>query len=327
MTNGPPKQDATDTPDLRLITDRAGEVKVFVPGHLYKPSVLAANKTPPEDASKTAGPGGLIDTESDFLADWVKYLDPELAENEAVRRRALAPIGHGPRKYFLLRNIDRAKSAARFRLGESNWFYPDFIFWIVDEGTTPTTQRLCYLDPKGLASDARGGWSHYKILCFLYKLVELQRQFPDAQLENGPRVKLHFRGAFLSTSSYVDLRQATTDSQVFHVYDENLNKVFPTREQFARAGIFFKEQPSYPERLMEYLMAEDSLLSTVMDQVAAAHQLPGDTPPTTEIGCFFRSLLAREKNMEQALAEVVRYSLTAATAEEVIARMRRTSNK
>lgn len=78
---------------------------------------------------------------------------------------------------------------------------------------------------------------------------------------------------------------------------------------------------------MEYLIAEDSLLATVMDQVAAAHQLPENTLPTNEIGCFFRYLLNKEKEIEQALAEVVRYSLTAANIDEVIARMQRISRK
>jgi len=141
---------------LPLITDNAtGEILVHTPGHLYTPSPIAV-----DGIGKAAGPGALIKTEAEFIARLIRHLDQCHAENEEVIKRIPAAIRQGQREYYLLRNLDRSPDGTRLRLAGEDWFYPDFIFWIIDKGTQPETQRLCYLDPKGLEMGMRGGWNH-----------------------------------------------------------------------------------------------------------------------------------------------------------------------
>jgi hypothetical protein len=244
-----------------------------------------------------------------------------------VIKRIPAAIQQGQREYFLLRNLDRSPAGTRLRLAGENWFYPDFIFWILDHATTPETQHLCYLDPKGLEMGTRGGWNHSKILCFVYKLVEIASQLPNPHNRNGQPVRFFLKGAFISTTPREDLEKATAGSQEFHVYDDAGCKVFPGYDNFANAGIFFAEKADHIERLLAWLLAGESLLDQVMQRAATANGQP-DALPDNEIGCFFRYLLLRNANsLSAALGELVRYALTAGDLNHVIARLQQESRK
>ena len=214
----------------------------------------------------------------------------------------------------------------RFRVGESNWFYPDFIFWIIDRSTRPETQTICYIDPKGLEMGARGGWSNYKLLSFLYKLAEVGRQYSDAQLEDGTPVRLRFKGAFISTSKHAQLSQAAASE--FGVLDNDGGTRFPTVEEFGRAGIFFSDRPDHIERMMEWLGSGSSVLDQAM--VRASSTLDSQEPscPADEIGAFHLYQLRKlSSRVEAALAELVRYSLTADTLDQVVERMQAFARK
>lgn len=309
---------------LPLITDHATDrLLVYTPGHLYTPSPVAV-----DGIGKAVGPGALIASERTFIARLIHHLDPDHAQREAVIKRLPAAIQQGQREYFLLRNLDRSPEGTRLRLASENWFYPDFIFWMLDHATQPETQRLCYLDPKGLEMGTRGGWNHPKILCFVYKLVEIAGQLQNPHNRNGQPVQFTLKGAFISTTQREDLAKTTAGSQEFHVYDDTGNKVFPGYDDFARAGVFFAEKADHIERLMTHLLAGDSLLDQVMQHAAAANALPDDALPADEIGCFFRYLLRRNGNtLAVALGELVRYALTARDLDHVIAQLQRESRK
>ncbi|MCU0808313.1 MAG: hypothetical protein MUC53_10355 [Candidatus Contendobacter sp.] len=319
--DAPYQHDGAD--GLPLITDRASDrILVYTPGHLYAPSPVEVDRI-----GRAAGPGALIATERKFIANLIRHLDPDHARNEDVIKRIPAAIQQGQREYFLLRNLDRSPEGTRLRLADENWFYPDFIFWILDKATQPETQRLCYLDPKGLEMGARGGWNHSKVLCFSYKLVEIASQFQNTCNRNGQPVRFILKGAFVSTTQRQELERTTAGSQEFHVYDDAGRKVFPGYDDFAKGGIFFAERTDHIEQLMTYLLAGESLLDQVMRCAATAANLPEDTLPDDEIGCFFRYLLRNANSLSAALGELVRYTLTASDLNHVIARLQRESRK
>ena len=244
-----------------------------------------------------------------------------------MSKRIPAAIKRSQREYFLLRNLDRSPDGTRLRLAGEDWFYPDFIFWIIDKATRPETQRLCYLDPKGLEMGMRGGWNHHKVLCFTYKLVEIAGQLGDTRDRNGQPVKFRLKGAFISTTRREELEKVTAGSEEFHVYDDAGRTVFPNVDDFAKAGIFFAEKTDHIERLMAYLLEDESLLDRVMRRAAVAENLPEDALPDDEIGCFYRYLLHENPDRRIALGELVRHALTAGDLDHVIARLQGESRK
>lgn len=307
---------------LPLITNSAGQTCVFVPGHLYKPNPLLAEKI-----GKITGPGALIDSERRFLASLIKHLG---GESQVTPEQIPAAIKQGQVEYFLLRNIDRSPGATRFRVGDSNWFYPDFIFWMIDRSTHPQTQTLCYIDPKGLEMGARGGWRNHKLLSFIYELVKIGRRFPTAVVGEGTPVKLRFKGAFVSTSNYPQLQDAMSKSQDFHVYgsDQQDSQHFPSIGEFGRAGIFFDTEPNYIAHMMAWLCEGETVLDRVMASAVAANELPENALPADEIGAMFRYELRRHNDqIELALAKLVRYTLSATTLEQVVVRMQAKARK
>lgn len=308
---------------LPLITDRATDrLLVYTPGHLYTPSPVAVDRI-----GKAAGPGALIATEREFIAKLIRHLDPDHARNEDVSKRIPAAIKQGQREYFLLRNLDRSPDGTRLRLAGEDWFYPDFIFWIIDKATRPETQRLCYLDPKGLEMGMRGGWNHHKVLCFAYKLVEIAGQLGDTRDRNRQPVKFRLKGALISTTPHKELKKATASSSECHAYDDAGRKGFPNVDDFAKGGVFFAEKTDHIERLMAYLLADDSPLDRVMRRAAVAENLPEDALPDDEIGCFYRYLLHENPDRRIALGELVRHALTASDLDRVIARLQGESRK
>jgi hypothetical protein len=305
---------------LPLITNPAGAACVFVPGHIYKPNPLDVTQI-----GKVAGPGALIDSERKFLASLIRHLG---GDSQVLTEQIPAAIKQGQTEYYLLRNIDRSPGATRFRIGEGNWFYPDFIFRIVYYATAPQAQRICYIDPKGLEMGARGGWSNQKLLCFTYKLVEISQTFPQATLEDGTPISLRFKGAFISTSSYSQLKAAMAASPEFQVYGDDGASVFPSVEQFGRCGIFFADRTDYIAKMMAWLSGRESVLEQAMARAASALGLPSDQVPSDEIGAFFLYELRRNAGkIELALAEIVRHSLTASSLPQVEARMQLRARK
>jgi hypothetical protein len=206
-------------------------------------------------------------------------------------------------------------------MGDENWFYPDFIFWLLDQSGQTERQTVAYIDPTGLLMGTRGGWNNHKVLCFAYKLVEIGGQLGPAHDRQGKAVDFAMKGVFISTTQREKLEDETRATREFHVYDDDGKKVFPGYDDFGRAGIFFAECGDYIERMMAYLESGPSLLDKIMAHAASASLLADDVLPEDEIGCFFRWSLAAEGGLEPALGELIRRSLTATDEAHAIRRM------
>jgi len=84
--------------------------------------------------------------------DKVQFVPPALNENEAKFVRDLRDYCEKDnalkdKAIFLLRNLSRGKGIAFF---EGRGFYPDFILWIIDQGTKH--QRIVFVEPHGMLS-------------------------------------------------------------------------------------------------------------------------------------------------------------------------------
>lgn len=290
---------------------------VYTPGHLYKPSPIEV-----DGIGKAASPGALIPTEREFVSRLIRHLSPNYAQDSDVQQRIPAALKHGQREFFLLRNLERSHDATRLRMGAEDWFYPDFIFWMIDHQRSPEHQTVAYIDPKGLTMGMRGGWNNHKVLCFAYKLVEIARQIRHPHDEHGKAVQFAMKGVFISTTRREDLQEASRQTLEFHVYDDHGAKYFPSYEDFARAGIFFAERADHIEHMMNYLEGGQSLLDELMGRVADTMNIAHDAFPDDEIGCFYRwQLLQNQHVVEPSLGEIIRFSLTAQDKDHALRRM------
>ena len=250
-------QSAIVCPDLHnlpLITDPHGAYEVRTPGSVYQPVLLT-----PGQATIDVGPGKLDENEERFVRDLIRYLYP--AGNPPSSEKT--PLQWGDKEIWLKRNIEKDSRSFRLRVDESNWFYPDFIIWIMDKATK--TQTFGFVDPKGLAIGAAGGWSDYKIVSTLYVPHVVGQQL----LNDNQRVvweadewAFRIRGVLVSTSSLEGL----SNHAKFSLRDESGNDAAPTEADFERARIVFqKDSASYIEKVLR-LLIED----TPMDAIAIA---------------------------------------------------------
>lgn len=155
-----------------MITDPHGAYEVRAPGSVYQPVLL----TPGQGID--VGPGKLDENEEKFVRDLIRYLYKGLDPPKSDK----TPLQWGDKEVWLKRNIEKNDRSFRLRVDESNWYYPDFIIWILDKATK--TQTFGFVDPKGLAIGAAGGWQDYKIVATLYvpHVVEQQLNTSDQQV-------------------------------------------------------------------------------------------------------------------------------------------------
>lgn len=309
---------------LPLITEAdTGSVLVYTPGHLYKPSPIEV-----DGIGKAATPGALIPTEREFVARLIRHLSPDCAQDSDVQQRIPAALRRDQREFFLLRNLERSPDATRLRMGAEDWFYPDFIFWIIDHERSPEHQTVAYIDPKGLTMGLRGGWNNHKVLCFAYKLVEIAQQIRHPHDEHGQIVQFAMKGVFISTTRKEYLQDASRETLEFHVYDDHGAKHFPSYEDFARAGIFFAERPDHIEHMMAYLQSGPTLLDKLMARIASTMNAAGDVIPDDEVACFYRwQLLQNQSVVEPSLGELIKFSLTAHDEDHALRRMQQEARK
>lgn len=311
--------------NLPLITERNSATHlVFVPGHIYAPTPAFAS-----GLSKTAGPGALEQNEREFISDLVKYLDKDHPQRDFVKERRPAFIQQGSTEYTLLRNIERASSAVKLRIDVEDWFYPDFEFWIRDTAIQPEKQIYCLIDPKGLQQGARGGWANSKVLCLLYKLIEIGQQFPVVHNDRGETVAFIPRGALVSTTPHSVL-QATPGDE-FRVYDQNGALVLPTVNQFAKAGIFFKETSGYIKQLMTWLTDSAHVVDLVMTAAVEGIMSGDNQMPSSEVACYCKFRFLRNQTadhpMQSTLAELIKWTLLCDTWEQAIQRIQSLARK
>lgn len=312
------------TANLPLITDpKTGGPTVFSPGHVYSPTPLSGS-----GLGKVAGPGALDENERLFISTLVNHLDPDHRKHDWVKERRPSFIQKGDTEYALLRNIERAQSAVQLRIGDEDWFYPDFEFWIREKGNNPERQYYCLIDPKGLQQGARGGWANPKVLCLLYKLAEISLLNPDVKNDAGEDIEFIPKGALISTTTYETLQAMPGDD--FRVYSENGALFFPTVEQFARAGIFFMEKPLYVDFLMKWLTKRDHVVDFVMKSAAEAVLSPEEQIPGDEVACYCKFLLCRhdtDRQLESTLAHLLKWTVPCENIEQATERLQGLARK
>lgn len=231
-------------------------LEVLAPGHVYQPVLLA-----PSTGDIRIHPGALEKNERRMVVDLLKRLYPA----QDPPRAPGAPLLWKGREIYLRRNLDRDVGSFRLRVDDSDWYYPDFILWVLDREAR--TQTFGFIDPKGLYSQAAGGWGDHKVVStiFMPHLIEHQLGVSVAPVEfEGQPWAFRIRGVLLSTSAYGDLEKQAK----FKVNDAQILDVFPPRSSMKSGRILFQEDnQDYIEQMLD-LLVEDSNLDTVMKNAA-----------------------------------------------------------
>jgi hypothetical protein len=269
----PPQRDlftaAITCPDIHnlpLIIDPRGAYEVRTPGSVYQPVLLT-----PGQATLDVGPGKLDANEEKFVRDLIRFLYP--AGNPPKSDQT--PLQWGDREIWLKRNIEKDSRSFRLKVDESDWFYPDFIIWIIDNSTK--TQTFGFVDPKGLAIGAAAGWADYKIVSTIYMphVVEQQLAIGDQQVVwEAKKWNFRIRGVLVSTSSLESL----SFHAKFNLRDEAGNDAAPTEADFERGRIVFqKEESSYIEKVLR-LLVEDTPMDEALIAAATAKITESSVP-------------------------------------------------
>ncbi|MFZ4535081.1 hypothetical protein [Propionivibrio sp.] len=248
-----------DVQNLPWIIDHRGidTVEVRVPGSVFQPVLLK-----PHQQNIEVGPGKLDAHEEQFVRDLVNYLYPHGGQPWSEQ----TPLKWGDSEIWLKRNIEKRKDSFCLRVDDSDWFYPDFILWILDHKTK--TQTFGFVDPKGMIIGAGKGWADYKIVCTLYMPHVLERQLAESnqQVEyQGETWKFRVRGALVSTAPFASL----VAQGKFRVLDNSDTMVAPTQEEFRRGRIAFQKQgdTSYIKDTLD-LLTTDSVLDDLLARTA-----------------------------------------------------------
>lgn len=244
-----------DVNHLPLVSDDQGKLEVLAPGHLYQPLLLK-----PGTDDIDIQPGALDDHERKFVADLVRRLYPD-----GLPPRALgAPLKWGEREIHLRRNLDKDPGSFRLRVDDSDWYYPDFILWIIDR--EKRVQTFGFVDPKGLYSQAPGGWGDHKVVSTTYMPFVIEQQLGDAGQHveiDGETWQFRIRGVLLSTSSYDQLRQQAK----FKVSDANNIDVTPPKAAMRQGRILFQEDAGYIEQVLD-LLTRDTDVDMLLQRAA-----------------------------------------------------------
>lgn len=235
-----------DIGGMPLIVAPQGEFEVMAPGSVYQPLLLSHH---PEGME--VGPGKLNKDEEAFVRDLIRRLYP--AGNHPKSDKT--PLKWGNKEIWLKRNIEKREESFRLRVDDSDWFYPDFIVWIIDYESR--TQTFGFVDPKGLTMGAAGGWSDYKIVSTLFMPHVIERQLAASGQKvefEGEEWTFRVRGVLVSTSSFTNLLAQAK----FKLRDDEGNTVAPSEADFKRGRIVFqKTDTSYIDDVLQ-LLTEDT---------------------------------------------------------------------
>ncbi len=241
-----------DIHNLPLISNPLGSYEVRAPGSVYQPILLT-----PGQETIDVGPGKLDEKEEKLVRDLIRFLYP--AGNPPKSDKT--PLMWGDKEVWIKRNIEKDSRSFRLKVDESDWFYPDFIIWILDKNSK--TQTFGFVDPKGLAIGASAGWADYKIVSTIYMPHVVEQNFIASDQKvvwEGDEWCFRIRGVLVSTSSLEGLSAHAK----FNLRDESGNDASPTENDFEQARIVFqKEDTSYIKKVLT-LLVED----TPMDNVA-----------------------------------------------------------
>lgn len=251
-----------DVGGMPLIVDPRGELEVMTPGSVYQPLLLE-----PRHASVVIGPGWLDGHEEAFVRDLIKWLYPAGDHPKS----ASTPLKWGDKEIWLKRNLEKRDESFRLRVDDSDWYYPDFIVWIIDRATR--TQTFGFVDPKGLTLGAPGGWGDYKVVCTLYAPHLVERQLTangQSVIYEGQPWTFRVRGLLLSNSSHAALAAQAK----FKLRDADGHSQEPSVADFGRGRIVF-QPPNTPSAIdRKYVgevlqrLTEDSEIDHLLHQTA-----------------------------------------------------------
>ena len=277
---------------LPLIIDAGGKLEVLAPGHLYQPLLLR-----PDSSDITIYPEGLDPNEQKFVADLVRRLYPDGSPPLALG----APLKWGSREIHLRRNLDKDPGSFRLRVDDSDWYYPDFIVWIIDR--EEKIQTFGFVDPKGLYSAVSGGWGDYKVVATTYMPHVIEQQLGVAGREidiNGERWTFRIRGVLISVSSWVLLQQQAK----FKVSTADGRDETPTKEAMRRGRIVFNEDAGYIEQVLDLLVNDNEIDALLKRSAAIFHS--GESPePRDHKDAYLHIERLRQPDADGPLAERV----------------------
>ncbi len=261
-----------DVENLPLIFNaKPEEIEVLAPGTVYKPLLLSPDER--QLNIQGVGPGALDRNEEKFVRDLIRYLYPtgDYPKSEKT------PLLWQGKHVWLKRNIDKEPGSFRLRVDDSDWFYPDFIVWIMDYKTR--TQTFGFVDPKGLALGTSEGWGNYKIVSTLYMPHVIEQKMEGLPLVwEGEQWTFRVRGVLISTTSLLGLTQQAK----FSIFDESGKDIPPDEADFNRARIVFPTMnTSYIETVLK-LLTEDNELDGLLNHVARIYHTPKTFTPNCE---------------------------------------------
>ena len=251
--------DCPDMANLPLIVDPKGEIEVLAPGSVYKPLLLSPDE---RHLNIQIGPGALDKNEEKFVRDLIRFLYPSGNHPKSDK----TPLRWQGREIWLKRNIEKEPRSFRLRVDNSDWFYPDFILWILDHDTR--TQTFGFVDPKGLALGTTQGWGNYKIVSTLYMPHVVEQKIDGLPLIwEGEEWTFRVRGVLISTTSLLGLKEQAK----FYVRNGTDGEAPPEEADFNRARIVFpKDQTGYIETVLK-LLTEDNELDKLLKDAALLH--------------------------------------------------------
>lgn len=245
-----------DIDNLPLIVEPQGSIEVLAPGSVYQPLLLS----PCQDDIEI-GPGKLDENEEAFVRDLIRRLYP--AGNHPKSDKT--PLKWESKEIWLKRNLEKREESFRLRVDDSDWFYPDFIVWILDYESR--TQTFGFVDPKGLTIGAGRGWADYKIVSTLYMPHVVERQLAGSGQKvefEGEEWTFRIRGVLVSTSPFTSLSLQAK----FNIFDDEGNAVTPTEPDFKQGRIVFqKSDTAYIDDVLE-LLTKDSTVDHILSLLA-----------------------------------------------------------
>lgn len=278
-----------DVNNLPWIVDASlGAIEVRAPGSVYEPILLT-----PQQEHIEVRPGKLDEREELFVRDLIRHLYPHGGQPWSAQ----TPLQWGEREIWFKRNVENRKDSFCLRVDDSDWFYPDFILWIIDRAAR--TQTFGFVDPKGLQLGIGKGWGDYKVVSTLYMPHVVERQLGVDGLKvayEGAEWTFRIRGVLVSTTSYANL----SEQAKFAAHNEHAKLAAPSVEDFRHGRIVFQERRHEYIGQMLDLLIQDSVLDEALKRAAALFDAGGYFVAADELD---HDLLIRRQALGEACSE------------------------
>lgn len=213
----------------------------------------------------------------------------------------------GGKELWLARNLDRREDAFWLRVEGSDWFYPDFLIWLLNR--KQRIQTLGFVDPKGLREGADEGWWDYKIVATLFMPHVQERQIAASRqaLEiAGQPWTFRVRGVLLSTTA----SDLLASQGKFRIKTAEGASAPPNRHDFGQRRIIFQPVTSaettpdhrYIEDVLKSLV-EDAELDRRMAYCAEILASPGSSPAQSDKDQWLQTFI--ENHRGQPITEII----------------------